>query len=91
MVGFATYKTISNKTIDVVYSDAVAPKLLCHFNSRDSQSLPALAATPVFDSRKEVLVTYVADCKHEIEFLFQQFAASSGEHAKYFAQTAKQT
>ncbi|KAG8219792.1 hypothetical protein J3R82DRAFT_764 [Butyriboletus roseoflavus] len=64
-VGFAT---ISNKIIDVVYSDAVAPETLHHFNSRDPQSLQALAATlvPVLNSRKEVLVTYVADCEHEV-------------------------
>ena len=64
-VGFAT---ISSKIIDVVYSDVVAPELLRHSNSRDPQSLQALAAilVPTLNTRKHVLVTYLADCEREV-------------------------
>ncbi|KAG9314338.1 hypothetical protein JVU11DRAFT_5130 [Chiua virens] len=58
----------SNKIIDIVHSDAVAPETLHHFNPRDPRSLQNLAATlvPILQSRKEVLTAHIADCDREV-------------------------
>ncbi|KAH0838283.1 hypothetical protein J3R83DRAFT_6560 [Lanmaoa asiatica] len=56
-----------HRTITITVSRDT-PELLRHFNSRDSQSLHALAATlvPVLNARREVLATYLADCERGV-------------------------